>query len=87
MWGGTVGGEGGPLTAPRTVLGGPNIPPWTVRGDKYSAVDGPGGPILGGTNYRVTGLSLLFPNLCPLFYSEFPLRFCVLPTILSNIPR
>ena len=23
-------------------------------GTKYSAVDGPGGPILGGTNYRVT---------------------------------
>ena len=33
-WGGTVGGEGRPLTAPRTVLGGPNIPPWTVRGDQ-----------------------------------------------------
>ena len=52
---GTVGGEGGPLAAPRMVLGGTNIPPWTVRGDQFWGGGGGG----GGTNYRVTGLGLM----------------------------
>ena len=47
-WGGTVGGEGGPLTAPRTVLGGPNIPPWTVRGDQVFCRGRSGGTNFGG---------------------------------------
>ena len=46
--GGTVGGEGGPLTAPRTVLGGPNVPPWTVRGDRVFCRGRSGGTNFGG---------------------------------------
>ena len=42
---GTTCGEGGLLTQPWMVPGGTN----------YSAVDSPGGPLLGGTTYSMTG--------------------------------
>ena len=45
---GTNYGKGGLLTAPWVVPGGTN----------YSAVDSPGGPLLGGTNYSMTALDL-----------------------------
>ena len=45
---GNVSGKGGPSAAPYMVLGGPYFLLWLVRGDQVSAVDGPGGPILGG---------------------------------------
>ena len=32
------------------------------RGTNFSATDVPGGPILGGTNYRMTGAMLLFAH-------------------------
>ena len=41
---GTNYGNGGLLTAPWVVPGGTN----------YSAMDSPGGPLLGGTNYSMT---------------------------------
>ena len=41
---GTTYGEGGLLPAPWMVPGGTN----------YSAVDSPGGPLLGGTTYSMT---------------------------------
>ena len=45
--GGTTYGEGGLLTAPWMVPGGTN----------YSALDSPGGPLLGGITYSMTTLA------------------------------
>ena len=51
---GTSYGVGGLCTAPRMVRGDQvRHRIWSPR-TMYGAVDGPGGPILGGTNYRMT---------------------------------
>ena len=45
-----------PYMAPRMVLGGPSVAPYTSGGTICSATDSPGGQHLGGTDYRVTGV-------------------------------
>ena len=52
--GGTVRSNGGPYTAPRTVPGDQVFCHRRSGGTNRSAAHGPGGPILGGTNYRLT---------------------------------